>query len=113
MEHRSRPGMPSAKGVLKTDGQPSFHEEDIMRSAYVASSRSFRRARQWIAVALAGLFSALLGSPADARCTQPVYVIAHRCNDVGDVSSVVSAQGVNAVEADFRYSDGQWFVDHD
>ncbi len=57
-----------------------------------------------------------------ADCSQPVYIIAHRCNDAGDVTEVVAQQGVNAIEADFRYGpplsvcpwcDQEWFVNHD
>ena len=54
-----------------------------------------------------------------ADCLQPVYIIAHRCNTDGDVSDVVSNQGINAIEADFSYgkplvgADPRWVVDHD
>jgi len=41
------------------------------------------------------------------------YVIAHRCNSLGDVEAAL-ARGANAVECDVRVADdGVWFVDHD
>lgn len=68
---------------------------------------------KWIAAGLAGLLAvALSPPPAHAICPQPVYVIAHRCNDAGDVKDVVVNQGVNAVEADFRW-ESEWVVAHD
>lgn len=70
----------------------------------------------------AACFFIFNASVSHAACAQPVYIIAHRCNDAGDVSEVVSQQGVNAIEADFRYAwplplcpncAVGWFVDHD
>src|SRR5262245_7518036 len=62
-------------------------------------------------------FSVISGAAAFAE--QPVYIIAHRCNDPQDANAVVAAQGVNAIEADFSYGsptefvDDRWAVDHD
>ena len=60
---------------------------------------------------------AFFASLAHATCPQPLYIIAHRCNDVGDVYNVVDQQGVNAIEADVRTKAAgpydQWWVDHD
>ena len=56
-----------------------------------------------------------LASTSHAACPQPVYIIAHRCNQAGEVSEVVKQQGVNAVEADFSYNlfSKTWWVEHD
>lgn len=70
------------------------------------------RLRGWGFAAVAAAAAGFPASPASARCRQPVYVIAHRCNEIGDVAAVVAAQGVNAVEADFDYEDGAWEIDH-
>jgi len=72
---------------------------------------------KWIAGGALALAAALSSSAAHA--TQPVYIIAHRCNDVGNVPDVVAQQGVNAIEADFSYGAPfwgfakRWVVDHD
>lgn len=71
------------------------------------------RSRIPLPVALALVMGMLVSIHAEAACTQPVYVIAHRCNKAGSVSAVVRGQGVNAVEADFRYVGGQWYASHD
>lgn len=63
---------------------------------------------------LAACFFIFNVSVSHADCLQPVYIIAHRCNGAGDVSAVVTQQGVNAIEADFTQdTDGRWFVEHD
>ena len=65
------------------------------------------------------LLFALTPSGALAQCKQPVYVIAHRCNDPGDSSDAVVKEKVNAIEADFRWgrpslgADDRWTVEHD
>jgi PLAT/LH2 domain len=55
--------------------------------------------------------------PSNSQSKRPVYVIAHRCNAGSWVKNVVQKQGVNAIEADFRYGtkDGVtgWFLAHD
>ncbi len=62
---------------------------------------------------------ALTPSAALAQCKQPVYVIAHRCNDPGDPHDAVFNEKVNAIEADFRWgrptvgADDRWTVEHD
>ncbi len=59
-----------------------------------------------------------LASASHAACPQPVYIIAHRCNQAGEVSAVVNSQSVNAIEADFRFNPifpfprGSWWVEH-
>ncbi len=74
-----------------------------------------RRSAGIVLVFLAGaLVMTIQVSASYAACPQPVYIIAHRCNDVGDVSNVVQEQGVNAVEADFYYDNDnhEWVVAH-
>ena len=72
---------------------------------------------------LLGLSFALTPAAAHAQtCKQPVYVIAHRCNDPNDSSGAVD-EGVNAIEADFSWGsrafadntghDDEWAVEHD
>ncbi|WAS93105.1 HYR domain-containing protein [Nannocystis punicea] len=62
----------------------------------------------------APVLSVVLPAPrALATCEQPVYIIAHRCNDDDDVPDVVAAHGVNAIEADFSWGDDRWAVEHD
>src|SRR5215218_8185867 len=62
---------------------------------------------------------ALFPSGALAQCKQPVYVIAHRCNDPGDPHRAVTDEKVNAIEADFKWgrptvwADDRWTVEHD
>ena len=73
--------------------------------------------KKWIAGGAVALTAALSSSA--ARADQPVYIIAHRCNDIGNVPAVVEKQGVNAIEADFSYGapfwglEKRWVVDHD
>jgi hypothetical protein len=56
----------------------------------------------------------VFASDTHATCPQPVYVIAHRCNAGHWVKDVVTAQGVNAIEADVRWdADGYWELGHD
>ncbi|MDC0666304.1 HYR domain-containing protein [Nannocystis radixulma] len=68
---------------------------------------------------VAALATALPAAPARAACDQPLYIIAHRCNDPADVPNVVLAQEVNAIEADFSWGSptefvpDRWVVDHD
>ena len=74
----------------------------------------FRRSITVITALLPALF---WSSQSAAVCKQPVYVIAHRCNDTGEAGSV-AATGVNAIEADFSYGTNdrnppRWFVDHE
>ena len=74
------------------------------------------------AIRLIGMLTltfALTPSGALAQCQQPVYVIAHRCNDPGDPHKAVFDEKVNAIEADFRWgrptvgADDRWTVEHD
>ena len=74
------------------------------------------------AIRLIGMLTlsfALTPSGAQAQCQQPVYVIAHRCNDPGDPANAVVNEKVNAIEADFRWgrptvgADDRWTVEHD
>jgi HYR domain len=74
------------------------------------------------AIRLTGMLTlsfALTPSGALAQCKQPVYVIAHRCNDPGDPHKAVFDEKVNAIEADFRWgrptvgADDRWTVEHD
>ncbi|WP_434418032.1 HYR domain-containing protein [Nannocystis pusilla] len=68
---------------------------------------------------IAGVATTLPAAPAWADCEQPLYIIAHRCNDPADVPNVVLAQEVNAIEADFSWGSptefvpDRWVVDHD
>ena len=73
------------------------------------------------AIRLIGMLTlsfALTPSGALAQCKQPVYVIAHRCNDPGDAADALTEK-VNAIEADFRWgrptvgADDRWTVEHD
>lgn len=43
---------------------------------------------------------------------RPTYLIAHRCNDRGDIGPALE-KGANAIECDVRIKDGTWYVDHD
>src|SRR5262245_44817175 len=61
---------------------------------------------------------ALTPSGALAQCKQPIYVIAHRCNAPTWPNNAVTNDGVNAIEADFRWgsppgADDRWTVEHD
>ena len=77
-------------------------------------SKSFIR----ILIPVLALLCVFSGREAAAQCSQPVYVIAHRCNGENDVSNVVREERVNAIEADFKYGrpnvfvDFEWYVDH-
>jgi hypothetical protein len=55
--------------------------------------------------------------PSNSQSKRPVYVVAHRCNEGSWAKNAVLKQGVNAIEADFRYGtkDGVtgWFLGHD
>jgi hypothetical protein len=55
--------------------------------------------------------------PSNSQSKRPVYVVAHRCNEGSWATNAVRKQGVNAIEADFRYGtkDGVtgWFLAHD
>jgi HYR domain len=70
-------------------------------------------------IGMLAIFFALAPSGALAQCKQPVYVIAHRCNDPGDPANAVANEKVNAIEADFRWgrptvgADDRWTVEHD
>jgi hypothetical protein len=70
----------------------------------------------FIATLLAQLASTIAGvlpvSEAYASCKQPVYIIAHRCNDADDPADAVAAHGINAIEADFSWHNG-WYAEHD
>jgi hypothetical protein len=72
-----------------------------------------------VLIVLVALLVVVPARESAAACSQPRYVIAHRCNGQNDVSSVVAEEGVNAVEADFRFGrpnvfvDKQWYISHD
>ena len=55
--------------------------------------------------------------PSNSQSKRPVYVVAHRCNEGSWATNAVLKQGVNAIEADFRYGtkDGVtgWWLGHD
>jgi hypothetical protein len=56
----------------------------------------------------------LNSSPVPLKNTRPVYVVAHRCNDYGEVGLAISG-GCNAVECDLQYNEKskEVFVNHD
>jgi HYR domain-containing protein len=70
-------------------------------------------------IGMLGLAFALTPSGALAQCKQPVYVIAHRCNSPTWPHDAVTDDGVNAIEADFKWgrptvgADDRWTVEHD
>jgi hypothetical protein len=71
-------------------------------------------------IGMLALSFALTPAAAHAQnCKQPVYVIAHRCNDPGDPAKAVADEKVNAIEADFKWgrptvgADDRWTVEHD
>jgi len=82
----------------------------------------FGRIGWWLMMSLVG-FGTLPAPEAGASCKQPVYIIAHRCNDPDDGPDTVKQQGVNAIEADFSWGnriavdntgyDDEWVVDHE
>jgi PLAT/LH2 domain len=51
--------------------------------------------------------------------TRPVYIVAHRCNTGSQATNAVKNQGVNAIEADFKYGRPNigaamdWYLAHD
>ncbi len=61
----------------------------------------------------------IIPAPLQAASTdkeRPVYIITHRVNDVDEIKPVLD-QGVNGIEADFRYGGGArktgWYLAHD
>jgi hypothetical protein len=97
-------------------------EENRQNANTAARTASGQRARTMRKLRLGGGVLALCWAaaiPQTAVADQPVYIIAHRCNDVGDVPAVLQNQGVNAIEADFSWgrpnlwSPRRWVVDHD
>jgi hypothetical protein len=81
-----------------------------------------RRVPRWLTAALLALW-AFAPAEAYASCKQPVYIVAHRCNDPNDGPSAAKEEGVNAIEADFSWGsrshlddtgyDDEWAVDHE
>jgi len=80
------------------------------------------RVSWWLAGSLLALW-ALVPVEAYASCKQPVYIVAHRCNDPNDGPFAAKEEGVNAIEADFSWGsrshldntgfDDEWAVDHE
>ena len=70
-------------------------------------------------IGMLALAFALPPSGALAQCKQPIYVIAHRCNSPTWPHKAVADDGVNAIEADFKWgrptvwADDRWTVEHD
>lgn len=106
--------------------------EDVTDSSALASDGHESAMRDSLGTALAPISAASASSnadaalapvEADARCQEPVYIIAHRCNDAADPADVVQAHGNNAIESDFSWgtrdgldgigNDDEWAVDHD
>jgi hypothetical protein len=75
---------------------------------------------RWLIAGLFGLSAFPVSDVHATSCKQPVYIIAHRCNDPNDGPQTVAAEGVNAIEADFSWgsrwpgiTDDEWAVDHE
>jgi HYR domain len=87
-----------------------------MRNRHAAQSLRGAAARL---IGMLALSSVLVPSEALAQCKQPVYVIAHRCNNPTWPHDAVTNDGVNAIEADFKWgrptvwADDRWTVEHD